>query len=158
MSKILSILEQNKRPLSRRTRELGSRGERIATAFLDSNGYRLVLANFRVPIGRNKKGVAVTGEIDVVALDGDVVCFVEVKTRTSDAFADPIAAVNAKKQRQITRAARVYRRVFGLGEMQYRFDVVSIVLPNGEAPRIELLKGYWSESKFRKRVWTGDIY
>ncbi len=158
MTEVLSILEQNKRPRSRRTSDLGRVGENIAAEFLERNGYLLVLSNFKVPIERNRKGVAVSGEIDIVALDGDVLCFIEVKTRKSDAFLDPAAAVNAKKQRQIIRAARVYRRIFGLHEMRCRYDVVSVVHPHNESPRIELLKDFWSESKFRKRTWTGDIY
>ena len=117
-----------------------------------------MLSNFKVPIGRNSKGVAATGEIDIIALEGETICFVEVKTRTSDGFAAPLASVTKRKQRQITRTARVYRRVFGVSEMSYRFDVVSIVLQQGMEPAIELIKGFWSESSFRKKTWTGDIY
>jgi putative endonuclease len=100
----------------------------------------------------------VTGEIDIVALDEDTLCFVEVKTKTSGEFADPLASVTTRKQRQITRTARVYRRVFGLTKMEYRFDVVSLVVAKDAEPTIELIKGFWSESKFRKKSWTGDIY
>ncbi len=158
MTEILSILEQDIRHEPRATSVTGIRGERIAAAFLESEGYRLVLSNFKVPIGRNTRGVAVTGEIDIVALDEDILCFVEVKTKTSDEFASPFAAVNLRKQRQITRTARVYRRVFGLREMSFRFDVVSIVLAKDSTPKIELIKGLWSEGKFRKRAWSGDIF
>jgi hypothetical protein len=42
--------------------------------------------------------------------------------------------------------------------MALRFDVVSVVLNPAAAPQIDLVKGYWSESSFRKKVWTGDIY
>ncbi|HUR99008.1 MAG TPA: YraN family protein [Pyrinomonadaceae bacterium] len=138
--------------------ELGERGERLAAEFLKSNGYRLVLSNFKVPIGRNTRGVAVTGEIDIVAIDEDTLCFVEVKTRTSAAFAGPLASVTRRKQRQIIRTARVYRRIFSLSQMPYRFDVVSILLERDAEPDIELIKGFWSESKFRKKAWSGDIY
>ena len=99
-----------------------------------------------------------TGEIDIVALDGDTLCFIEVKTKVSADFAPPVATVNTRKQRQITRTARVYRRIFGLAEMPYRYDVVSIVLPHNAEPNIEISKSFWSESKFRKKKWTGDIY
>ena len=158
MAEILSVLKQDIRPKLRATSELGSRGERLAAEFLSANGYRLVLRNFKVPVGRNTRGVAVTGEIDIVALDGDTLCFVEVKTKTSDEFSAPMATVTRRKQRQIIRTARVYRRIFGLWDMPYRYDVVSIVLRRGEEPNIELLKAFWSESKFRKRSWSGDIY
>lgn len=158
MTKILSVTEQDKRPLARRTSELGRRGEQLAAEFLEANGYRIVLANFTVPIGRNTRGAAVTGEIDIVAVEDDVLCFVEVKTRSSDEFADPAATVNRRKQRQIIRASRVYRRAFGLSEMERRFDVVSIVLSPQSKPQIEVMKGFWSENSFRKRRWTGDFY
>ena len=158
MSDFVSILKQDIRPDLRTTSETGRRGEQLAAVYLEENGYRLVLSNFKVPIGRNKRGAAVTGEVDIVATDGDVLCFIEVKTKTSDDFAAPLAAVNLRKQRQITRTARVYRRIFGLHDMNYRFDVVSIVLKQKSEPRIELIKGFWAESRFRKRTWTGDIY
>lgn len=140
------------------TKQLGELGEQLAAQFLLESGYRLVAANFKVPIGRNRNGAEVTGEIDVVALDGEMLCFVEVKTRRSDSFAVPSAAVNLRKQRQITRTARVYRRIFRLNDHEHRFDVVSIVIAAGTAPKIELFKGFWNDSKFRKRVWNGDIF
>src|SRR5688572_22638881 len=127
MSQILSILKQDIRPQVRATSEIGDRGERLAGRFLEASGYRLVLSNFKLPVGRNSRGVSVTGEVDIVALDGDTLCFVEMKTRTSSEFAAPLANVNKRKQRQIIRAARVYKRIFGVTETPHRFDVVSVV-------------------------------
>ena len=98
-------------------------------------------------------------EIDLVAYDGDTLCFVEVKTRRSDEFAAPEANVDLRKQRQITRAARAYRRAFGLSGAPHRYDVVSLVLPPDSAagrtspPRARLLRDFWTEEKFRKRRW-----
>ena len=158
MAEILSVLKQDKRPPVLGTSETGHRGEYLASQFLESNGYRLILSNFKAPIGRNSRGAAVTGEIDIVALDGETLCFIEVKTKASADFSPPVATVNTRKQRQITRAARVYRRTFGLAEMQYRYDVVSVILPRNAEPTIEITKNFWSESKFRKKKWTGDIY
>ena len=158
MSEILSIVRQDRRPASPTTSETGSLGERLAALYLEANGYRLVMANFTVPIGRNSRGAPVTGEIDIIALDGDTLCFIEVKTKASTAFAPPDAAINTRKQRQITRSARVYRRVFGLADMPFRYDVVSVVLPHDAEPTIDVKKDFWSERKFRKRKWTGDIY
>lgn len=158
MPEILSVLNQHIRAVVPTTSETGVRGERIAAEYLEANGYALVLSNFKVPIGRNRRGARVTGEIDIVALDGDVLCFVEVKTKTSDEFADPLASVTTRKQRQITRTARVYRRIFGLREVKYRFDVVSAVLTPNSEPKIKLIKDFWSESKFRKKAWSGDIH
>jgi putative endonuclease len=137
---------------------LGERGEKLAAEYLEANGYRLVVSNFKVPIGRNSRGVSVTSEIDIVATDEDTLCFVEVKTKASSHFADPLASVTRRKQRQITRTARVYRRIFNLRPMPHRFDVVSIVLERDAEPAIELTKAFWSEISFRKRTWSGDIY
>jgi putative endonuclease len=141
---------------------LGRRGEALAAAHLERAGYVLVAANFELPVGRNLRGAIVNAEIDLVAYEGDVLCFVEVKTRASDWFAAPEQNVDRRKQRQITRAARVYRRTFGLAHAPYRYDVVSIVLPPATAndpapnPRIELLRNFWTESKFRKRHWSDE--
>ena len=159
MSELLSILKEDiSRPGPTTRSETGRRGELLAAEYLESQGYRLVLSNFKVPIGRNRRGAGVTGEIDLIALDGDVLCFVEVKTKHSRDFADPIASVTTRKQRQITRTARVYRRIFRLSDMKYRFDVVSIILAADATPVIELTKDFWSESKFRKKAWSGDIH
>src|SRR5687767_4712890 len=158
MSEFLSILKEEESPVASPTAETGRRGEELAAEFLEVNGYRLVLANFTTPIGRNRRGATVTGEIDIVALDGDMLCFIEVKAKTSDDFSAPLATVTRRKQRQITRTARVYQRIFGLQEMARRFDVVSIVLPPNSEPRLELVQSFWSESKFRKKRWRSDIY
>ena len=158
MAEILSVIKQDIRPGLRSTSDTGRRGEDLAAEFLKTNGYRLILSNFKVPVGRNTRGVAITGEIDIVAIEGETLCFVEVKTKTSDQFAGPLATVTLRKQRQITRTARIYRRIFGLKEMQYRYDVIALVLKPKAEPSIELVRGFWSESKFRKRAWSGDIY
>src|SRR5205809_6235621 len=88
---------------------LGERGEALAAEHLIRHGYRLIVSNFKVPVGRNSKGVQVTGEIDIIALDGETLCFVEVKTRRSDEFTPVITNVDLRKQRQITRTAKIYR-------------------------------------------------
>jgi putative endonuclease len=140
---------------------LGARGERLAADLLERAGYRLVAANFKLPVGRNLRGAVVQAEIDLVAYDGDTLCFVEVKTRRSDEFAAPEANVDLRKQRQITRAARAYRRAFGLTSAPHRYDVVSLVIPPDSAdasapaqpPRAQLLRNFWTDAKFRKRRW-----
>src|SRR5687768_11704528 len=85
--------------------DLGRKGEDLAAAYLSQLGFQLVAANFTVPVGRNRNEAVVNVEIDLVAYEGPVLCFVEVKTRTSDWFAPPTANVDLRKQRQITRAA-----------------------------------------------------
>src|SRR5260221_13936327 len=86
--------------------ELGKKGEALAAAYLEQQGYQIVAANFALPVGRNLRGALIEAEIDLIAYDGPVLCFIEVKTRASDWFAPPQANVDRRKQRQITRAAR----------------------------------------------------
>jgi putative endonuclease len=133
--------------------DLGKLGEAYAAAYLEQTGYRLVAANFTLPVGRNMRGAVVNTEIDLVAYEGETLCFVEVKTRASDWFASPQINVDRRKQRQITRAARAYRNMFGLEDQPYRYDVITIVLSPEEPefiPRIELFRGFWTESSARK--------
>ena len=142
--------------------ELGRRGEELAAAYLLKLGYRIVAANFSVPVGRNRSGVVINVEIDLVAYEGRTLCFVEVKSRASRWFAPPEANVDRRKQRQIARAARVYRGMFDLTDAPYRYDVVTVVLPaeEGDAPEFEinLLRNYWTEDMLRKRVWSGTYW
>jgi putative endonuclease len=154
----MAFVEQNSRLEQQSSRTLGDLGERLAAEHLEKNAYRLVVANFKVPVGRNTNEALVTGEIDLIAFDGDTLCFIEVKTRTSDEFTGPLSAVDLRKQRQITRTARIYRRIFGIRDVKYRYDVVTIVIKRGRLPEIELVKGFWTEAKFRKRAWSGDIW
>jgi putative endonuclease len=138
--------------------ELGRRGEQLASAYLEQQGYRLVAANFTLPVGRNLRGAIISAEIDLVAYDGPTLCFVEVKTRASDWFAPPQVNVDLRKRRQIARAARAYRHMLGLENSPYRYDVVSIVLPADTDPntkvQIDILRNFWTEEKLRKRRWT----
>ena len=139
---------------------LGRRGEILAAEHLERAGYRLVASNFTLPVGRSLRGALVHAEIDLVAYEDATLCFVEVKTRRSDWYAAPEANVDLRKQRQITRAARVYRRMFGLTGTPYRYDVVSVVWPTNDknnrtpAPRLQLLRNFWTDDKFRKHRWS----
>lgn len=153
MAEIISLLKDNHFD-TQTTSILGARGEELARIFLDRQGFRTVLGNFKTPVGRNTRGAIVTGEIDLIAYENDVLCFVEVKTRSSDEFASPLAAVDLRKQRQIIRAARMYRKIFHLQNVKFRYDVVSIVLNSETLPKIELFRNYFTESKFRKNRWS----
>src|SRR5262245_57020694 len=110
------------------TIELGKLGEQYAAAYLEQLGYRFVASNFILPVGRNLRGAVVNAEIDLIAYDRDILCFIEVKTRASDWFAPPEVNVDLRKRRQLARAARAYRRLFELDDQPYRFDVVTVVL------------------------------
>lgn len=157
MSEFVSLIEEDKRPVRPSSSETGSKGESLAAEYLVREGYRIVMANFTAPIGRNNNGGQVKGEIDIVALDGEVLCFVEVKTRRSDEFAGPLANIDLRKQRVVTRTARVYRRIFAIRDIKYRFDVVTVLDAENSEPVIELLKGFWTEAKFRKRIWADEF-
>ena len=138
---------------------LGKLGEDYAAAYLDQLGFRLVAANFALPVGRNLRGAVVNAEIDLVAYDGDTLCFIEVKTRASDWFAPPQVNVDLRKRCQITRAARVYRQMLGIEDEPHRYDVVTVVLSDASTPQIELLRNFWTEQSFRKRaMWPAADY
>jgi putative endonuclease len=135
--------------------QLGKLGEAYAAAYLESLGYRLVAANFKIAVGRNRRGAIVNSEIDLIAYDGATLCFLEVKTRSSDWFAPPQVNVDRRKQRQIARAARAYRRMLALQNEPYRYDVITVVLSDtteqSHSPQIELMKNYWREDQLKKR-------
>ena len=137
---------------------LGKLGEQYAAAYLDQLGYRLVAANFKLPVGRNLRGAVVNAEIDLVAYEGAMLCFIEVKTRASDWFVSPQVNVDLRKRRQITRAARVYRQMLGIEDEPHRYDVVTVVLNDAATPQIELLRNFWTEASLRKRRWQTDFF
>lgn len=107
---------------------LGQRGEAAAASHLRRLGYTIVVRGDRSRLG----------EIDLVALDGQTVVFVEVKTRQSQETGHPAEAVEAVKQRRITRAAVTFLKRHGLLDRPARFDVVAVTWPQGQRrPTIE---------------------
>ena len=141
---------------------LGRRGEAYAAAYLEQLGYRLVATNFTLPVGRDLQRKPVTAEIDLVAYEGPTLCFIEVKTRTSDWFAPPQVNVDRRKRRQIARAARAYRHMLGVEGEPYRYDVVTVVLAQNddgtETIEIELLRNFWREEQLKKRSYSPHFY
>ena len=130
--------------------QTGSRGETQAYLFLRGNGYRMVATNFRVPQNR--------GEIDLIAWDGEVLCFVEVKTRVGEGLMPPEAAVDAAKRGHIRSVARSYlRRLAGKQNPPCRFDVVSVIYPEKEGkPLLRLTKGAfrWQSRKYEREEYV----
>lgn len=108
---------------------LGRDGERIASDFLVQSGYSIVARNYR----------CILGEIDIVAMDGEFLVFIEVKTRTGLGCGSPAAAVTARKQRQISKAAQFYLAEHRLFDTPARFDVVAIVIGNGGRHLVEII-------------------
>ena len=100
---------------------LGAEGERAAEKFLRRQRYTILQRNYRCR----------SGEVDLVALDGRTVVFVEVKTRTQPEFGSPFEAVDQRKQRQIQRVAQRYLTEHRLHDRDARFDVVGVWWENG---------------------------
>lgn len=107
----------------------GRRGERIAERHLRRLGYRIVTRNYR----------AAGAEIDIIAMDGETIVFVEVKRRTGTAAGTPEESVNIAKQNQIRRAAMAFIAQYRAAERDSRFDVVAIV-ETSRSRRLQHLK------------------
>ena len=102
-------------------RLLGERGERLASRHLKRQGMRVLLRGFRTE----------QGEIDLIARDGDILVFVEVKARRKGV---PAEAVTEEKQRRLTNVSMQFLRRYHLLEVRSRFDVVAIVWPDDRTP------------------------
>ena len=109
--------------------ERGILGEQLAAACLEQRGMRLVERRYRCRFG----------EIDLVAWDGDTLCFVEVKARTNCAVGLPREYVTAKKQEKLRSAALLYLSERGL-DCPARFDVAEVYLKAGRRARIDYIK------------------
>lgn len=97
----------------------GDRGERAAAKFLKRQGFRIVQRNYSTP----------WGEIDIVAVDGTTIVFVEVKTRSTVVAGRPEEAVTFDKQKKLTQMALAYLKKHRLLEHPARFDVVAVLWP-----------------------------
>jgi putative endonuclease len=112
----------------RRILPFGRRSEIDGAAYLRSLGYRVIASGYRTR----------SGEVDLVAWDGNVLVFVEVKARQS--AAPPEDAVGYKKQQRVTRAAKSYIARYRLQEAPFRFDVLAITVLPGTKPQFRLLR------------------
>ncbi len=110
---------------------IGDLGEDIACSRLRADGRKVLFRNYRGPKG---------GEVDIVARDGDTLSFVEVKTRTRRGYGRPLDAVNASKQELIERGANSWLHLLGTRNILWRFDVVEIILNDGEIPEVTVVK------------------
>jgi ribonuclease HII len=111
-------------------RRVGRRGEEVAAALLARKGYTVLDRNFR----------GGGGEIDVIALKGEVIAFVEVKTDLAGGFGGPTARVDEGKQRRMARAAEMYLHLRGCEGLAPRFDVIAVRL-KGEGHAAEHIEG-----------------
>lgn len=117
---------------------MGSWGEESALKFLKSKGYKILAKNYKSNLG----------EIDIVARDKDTICFVEVKTRSSDKFGLPQEALSNFKQRQIAKTALSFLKENKLLDKKARFDVIALTY-QGNSPKIDLIRDAFElDSKF----------
>ena len=115
----------------------GQLGERAAKKHLQSLGLKFLVANFK----------SERGEIDLVFRDGDCLAFVEVKTRSSEDWTRPAAAVDARKRRLLSQTALDYLKLLGNPKVKIRFDIVEVLLREGEVHEIRHLSNTFTMSK-----------
>ena len=108
----------------------GRRGERLACRFLLRQGFDILARRFS---GRQ-------GEIDLIALEGETLVFIEVKTRASRDYGDPWEFVGWEKQQRFRRTAEEFIARHDLGQYAYRFDIVSVVAPGTAAEETTLYR------------------
>lgn len=111
-------------------KKLGDDGEELAARHLTRDGYRILERNFRTPMG----------ELDIIAMDGPTLVFIEVKTRRNSSYGSPHDAVDATKQRRMEKAAMAYIAKKGADNAPCRFDVVGVTARPGCAPEVEVIK------------------
>jgi len=115
--------------LTRERLELGERGEALAFEKIKRLGYSNIIRNYRCRLG----------EVDLVAKDGDVLVFIEIKTRKGRPLGFAKEAVNARKRKQISKVALNYMKTNNCCDVSARFDVVAVSMGSGP-PQIEVIK------------------
>ncbi|MFO7151692.1 MAG: YraN family protein [Bacillota bacterium] len=111
-------------------KELGKLGEKYAVDYLKSNNYEIIEINYRCRYG----------EIDIIAKERNTLVFVEVKTRSSDAFGRGLEAVDLNKRRKIKQVALYFLNNYHRPVGDIRFDVIDINIAPGSTPKLLHLK------------------
>ncbi len=136
-----SLLEHAQRWLKGKEKPLhlllGELGERAAKKHLKRRGLKFLTANFRTD----------RGEIDLVFKDSDCLVFVEVKTRSSEEWNRPAAAVNKERRERLTRAGLDYLRLLKNPAVKVRFDIVEVLLADGAVKEIRHLPNSFPMSR-----------
>ena len=115
----------------------GKAAEDAAARHLKANGYKILERNYSTPLG----------EIDIIAIDGSVLCFVEVRSHVSPEFGEALEALTRDKQRRVARMASAYMKAKRLEDLEIRFDFAAVEMP-GELPvNVDLIKNAF---------WPGD--
>jgi putative endonuclease len=115
----------------------GELGERAAKKHLQKLGLKFLAANYR----------SERGEIDLIFRDGDCLAFIEVKTRSSENWSRPAAAVNAERRRRLSQCALDYLRLLKNPAVKIRFDIVEVLLNGGEVREVRHLPNTFAMSK-----------
>ncbi len=116
--------------------ELGKWGESLAVRLLRQKGCRILETNWRHQ----------RAEVDIIAMDGDILVFAEVKTRTSDHFGPPETFVTPQKEKLLVRAAHAYMEKID-HQWEIRFDIVSVLSRSREDYEIRHLPdAFWPGS------------
>ena len=115
----------------------GELGERSAKKYLQDAGLKFLAANFD----------STRGEIDLIFRDGDCLVFAEVKTRSSEEWTRPAAAVDARKRRLLSQTALDYLRLLKNPPVKFRFDIVEVLLRDGAVREIRHLPNVFSLTK-----------
>jgi len=121
--------------MSNSRKELGRRGEELAVEYLKRKQYKILCCNYSSRLG----------EIDIIARNSGDLVFVEVKTRSTDAFGSPAAAVTRRKQQQIIKVAQLYLQSKKLEESSVRFDVVSVIIDKYNQKIIEIIRNAFED-------------
>ena len=106
---------------------LGAYGERVAVDWLRGHGCKVLARNFKGPH---------RGEVDIIARDGKLLLFVEVKTRRENPLVRPLDAVDKTKQALIERGANAWLKRLGTRNLPWRFDVIEVYVEDGKKPRV----------------------
>jgi putative endonuclease len=106
---------------------LGAYGENAASDWLRAHGIRILARNYKGPR---------RGEVDIIARDGKLLLFIEVKTRHKDTRIRPLDAVDKPKQALIERGANAWLKQLGTRKLPWRFDVIEVYVEDGEKPQI----------------------
>lgn len=122
---------------------LGRRGERLACILLRELGLEILTCNYSGP----------HGEIDIVARDGVMLCFVEVKTRRPSSRSRPLDAVTSRKKWHIVRTAERYLRQIGHPNVAYRYDVIEVVIAGRNLQQIRHLPAVFNSSDARREPY-----
>ena len=130
----LSRYESTPSPPLQTAAEIGNYGERVAASFVQRRGYKVLTRNYKTT----------RGEIDLVCRHGNVLVFIEVKTRSADGTVRPAESIDAGKEEALRHAADRYLELLDRDDVIYRFDAVEVQLKVGAIPACTLIPNFFS--------------